>query len=211
MSELLNIPTDQIEELIKLLPETNTPKIIPVYVEPSADINFCFQNVEKQVDNFGGLQIFGWKIWKHNFMIEAEFHSIWKNKSDELVDITPQIDNAKQILFIQDNKTKYNGQQIDNIRLRTINNKLVDDYIELAKAKYALMNRGERANQNGLVELEEKEAKIYGVINKMMVFIYEMLKQNNTRNSQCFCGQKRKYKHCHGKDLISNLKNIINK
>jgi uncharacterized protein YchJ len=210
MSDLLDIPIEQVEELIKLLPETNSPKIIPVYEELSADINFCFQNVEKQVKNFGGEQIFGWKIWKHSFMIEAEFHSIWRNPSNELVDITPQIDNAKQILFVPDNKTKYTGQQIDNIRLRTTNNKLADDYIELVKAKYALLNRGERANQNGLVELEGEEAEIYGVINQMMVFINEMLKRNNTRNSQCFCGQNRKYKHCHGKDLMPNLKNIIN-
>jgi uncharacterized protein YchJ len=143
-------------------------------------------------------------------MIEAEFHSIWRNESNELIDITPQIDNANQILFVTNNKTKYNGQQIDNIRLRTTDNKLADDYIELAKAKYGLLNKDVRANQNGLVQLEGKEAEIYSLINEMMVFINEMLKQNNTRNSQCFCGQNRKYKHCHGKDLIQNLKNIIN-
>jgi hypothetical protein len=59
MSELLDIPIEQVEELIKLLPETNTPKIIPIHEELSSDVNFCFQNVEKQVNNFGGAQIFG--------------------------------------------------------------------------------------------------------------------------------------------------------
>ncbi len=210
MSKLLDIPIEQVEELIKLLPETNTPKIIPLHEELSSDVNFCFQNVKKQVNNFGGAQIFGWKIWKHSFMIEAEFHSIWRNTSNELIDITPQADNSKQILFVTDNKTKYDGKQIDNIRLRTIDNKLADDYIELAKVKYSLLNKDERAKQNGLVQLEGKEAKVYSVINEMMVFINEMLKQNYTRNSQCFCGLNRKYKHCHGKDLLQNLKNFIN-
>ena len=110
-------------------------------------------------------------------------------------------DNTKQIIFIKDNNTKYQVRQIDNIRLRTTDNKLADNYIALAEAKYVLLDEGERSNQNGLVQLAGEVVYIDNLIN-------EMLNNNKTRNSLCFCGQNKKYKHCHGKDLIQILKNL---
>lgn len=68
--------------------------------------------------------------------------------SNKLIDISPLRDGdiSIQTLFVPDNVTKYNGGQIDNIRLPTTNNKLTEDYIALAETKYALLNKGEPAN-----------------------------------------------------------------
>jgi hypothetical protein len=194
-----------LKRLIEILPDQNSPQIVPVCIENQAQANFCFQNVEKKTKLSGGKQIFGWQIWKHKFMIEAEFHSVWLSPSKELIDITPKNINVQNILFIPDNITSYEGKQLNNIRLKTIENKLVDDFIALADCIYFILNKGERAEQTGIITLTKEESKIY----KLMQFISNMIDSDQTINSICFCNQGKKYKDCHGKDLLSTLKEII--
>jgi hypothetical protein len=58
----------------------------------------------------GSIQ-YGWVIWEQpNVLLEAEFHSVWKAPNGELIDITPQMDGEKQVLFLADPVRTFNFQ-----------------------------------------------------------------------------------------------------
>lgn len=56
---------------------------------PSAPMGYCYWNVQKQVERFGGEAIYGWLIlqWPKLY-VEALHHAIWKSPSGDLIDIT---------------------------------------------------------------------------------------------------------------------------
>lgn len=197
---------ENVFKLIGKLTIHDKPFYVEVKPENECKINECFPNVKSKISKDGGEIIFGWTIWQHNFMLEAEFHSIWKSPNGEFIDITPKQNHEKRILFVIDKIKRYENKQVDNARLRIIDNKLADDFIALAVAKFYILNEGERANNNGEVLLMGKEADMYEYLNSLMVSVNNMLLRNQTRNSPCFCESGRKYKNCHGQDLIEKLK-----
>ena len=63
----------------------------------------CHVNTYIQCKIEGGAIEYGWVIWQSiGGFTEAEFHSIWKNKRGEKLDITPRVDGEKKILFFPD-------------------------------------------------------------------------------------------------------------
>ena len=69
------------KEVIKFC-KKNCYKSTPIYVTVSpkemTEINNCFLNVQKYIENFGGNYLNGWAIWLHpNCMIEAEAHCVY--------------------------------------------------------------------------------------------------------------------------------------
>ena len=167
----------------------------------------CFPAVAEKIKRDGGSQVIGWQIWKSAILIEAEFHAVWKSSEGVLTDITPkQIPNSR-ILFLPDPKAEYIGAQTDNVRINISGNPIVDDFIEIAKAQFRILNKGNRAMERK-VTLSGKEAVIYEALNKVRAGIYLMALNGATRNSRCFCGRPEKYKHCHGKGLIDALRSL---
>lgn len=64
-------------------------------------VNCCDLNVKKIVKEQGGEIIFGFKIWSiPKLYIEASLHSIWENPNGKLIDITPNEDGEKTVLFL---------------------------------------------------------------------------------------------------------------
>ena len=54
------------------------------------EINNCFLNVQKYIENFGGNYLNVWAIWLHpHCMIEAEAHCVYQNVENNIIDITP--------------------------------------------------------------------------------------------------------------------------
>ncbi|PZV15533.1 MAG: hypothetical protein DCF21_11640 [Leptolyngbya sp.] len=98
---------DTIRELLRFLKlkQSNSirlklSKIKGFKPEPNnCHINTCIQ---KKLE--GGSIEYGWVIWKDDVTgsIEAEFHSVWKDKKGDLLDITPRVDGEKKILFVPD-------------------------------------------------------------------------------------------------------------
>jgi hypothetical protein len=201
--------TQEIRDLIKKLNIEGDPSYIQIKVDNGSKFKDCFKNVNDKIDKEQGTKILGWQIWELPFMIEAEFHAIWKSPNGQLIDITPKPINEELILFIEDTKAGYVGQQVDNVRLNITANGLVDDYIELYKAKFRIENKGERANQLGQIYIRGHDAEILDTIYKFINGVRGMIEAGASRNSLCFCSSNTKYKHCHGKDLYSQLKKII--
>ena len=198
---------NDVRKLIKLIGTNTEPLNIDVTPEPYAQIIECFPAVEEKIKKDGGSQALGWQIWKTEILVEAEFHAVWKSPEGVLKDITPKQIRIPKILFLPDPRAKYNGTQVDNVRLNITQNRLVDDFIELSKAIFRMENKGSRAFEYKLT-FNGQEARLYEALKQMKVGLYFMITQRANRNSPCFCDSGTKYKHCHGNKLNKTLSRI---
>lgn len=149
------------------------PSEIPVIVKslPNelSQENECFSVVDETILKYGGKRIIGWSIWENaGAFIEAEFHAVWQRHDGELQDLNkrPRIYNS--ILFLPDTKKEYSGVQVDNIRKPLTKDNDVIRLLYLAKRRFEIMNRGERASQYGEISLTGKELKEMTSLHKEM-------------------------------------------
>lgn len=85
----------------------------PVYLtirpRQGARLHCCYQNVSAQVAEFGGSSVEGWLIWEGQGYLHLIHHSVWRSPSGEVIDVTPQEDGERAILFLPDPKTAWRG------------------------------------------------------------------------------------------------------
>ena len=75
--------------------------------------SFCFDNVEARIGRAGGATVFGWAIWHlRGAYYEAEHHGVWRKRSGELVDVSPQLNGYGKILFLPDETAVYDPARI---------------------------------------------------------------------------------------------------
>lgn len=162
---------------------------VDVIPEQYSTFNNCFPNVKKMVEKKGGIQIYGWSIWKWtNIFIEAEAHSVWKSPEGKLIDITPHIGGEDRILFLEDNSLIYDGNLIRSRRKPLTSSPLVKEYIDLAIRK-----------ENVIINSVGKTVSLPGDIVQKMLYIETILKSKVGRNDLCPCQSGLKYKRCCGK------------
>lgn len=64
---------------------------------------WCADGVLEKVKNDGGDIRYGWTIWEWpGVLLTAEFHAVWTDQSNALIDVTPKPHGEKQILFVPD-------------------------------------------------------------------------------------------------------------
>lgn len=173
----------------------------------------CFNIVQTKVENSGGKMILGWQIWQTNMLMEAEAHAVWEDLEGELHDISPKAFNLpiEKIVFVEDSKMKYEGKQIQNIRVNITNNSVIDDFIKASKLFFHLQNKGERANHHDLSEiLNDDEIKEIENAYNWKTQLQNFFESGNNEKSLCFCGSQKNYKNCHRKVLESITKHIKN-
>jgi len=83
------------------------PKSNPIFVDvhPAREVrfNYCLTDVPEYAWQHGGEAIFGWIIWEvPGLLLEAEFHTCYKDEDGKLINITPKPDGERQILFLPD-------------------------------------------------------------------------------------------------------------
>ena len=188
-----------IEKFCKKINYKAKPVYINVKPAENAIIHNCFINVSNFIKENGGTCIYGWAIWLHpHCLLEAEFHSIYKDKNGNLVDITPYKDNIHQILFLEDNSLKYEGYSINNIRKNLSNSKLIDECIEAWNEIYNINNAGENKYKHGKILLDEYQSERFKYLDKLIqknlfnFFANLKLKPNDT----CICGSGLKFVDC---------------
>lgn len=156
-------------------------EVNPIYVgcDPVKDApqNECFQVVQSYIEQNGGTAVIGWAIWERpKVFIEAEFHAIWRAPDGRYLDISPRQRRVPRILFIQDNRRKYEGVQVDNVRKSLTKDKDVERFLFLRREYFKLLNEGDLKNQFGMIpatpkiraninealDLEQKLNKRYG-------------------------------------------------
>lgn len=170
-----------------------TPESPPLWVKVIPESwslqNECFPNVQKKIKIDGGSFVNGWTIWQWaNIMIEAEAHSVWKNCSGELVDITPHNYSEQKILFVPDAAVKFEGIIIPNKRAPMTTSPKVSYLIDLLDTRdYMLQQSGTNKTcsfpEPFLLEIQRLVADIT---------------QRALRNDPCPCGSGLKYKKCCG-------------
>jgi hypothetical protein len=198
---------EDILRLVRLIGVNGTPVYVDLHPELYSKVCECFPLVAEKIARNGGSQVLGWQLWKSDILVEGEFHAVWRSAAGDLVDITPKQIAVERILFVPDLHAKYIGAQVDNVRLNITQNRLVDDFIRIAKAIFRLENKGERAIQYEL-SLPPEELEFHSFLKKLKTTIYAFIIQGGTRNSPCFCASGIKYKHCHGQKLEKFLNRI---
>lgn len=107
----ISLPEDEcVIKLQEYCKFSSTLLKIPVIVKPLCSDANCHNNVNHYVNTYGGEKISGYylitDVDDENYGC-AIYHSIWKNTYDELLDITPFVDNRRYNIFSVLNTTKY--------------------------------------------------------------------------------------------------------
>jgi hypothetical protein len=199
-----NFSDPVVETLLNILNAEYHPIELKVTPLKNAEKSDCFKIVEDNVKINGGKMILGWQIWKSNLLIEAECHAIWEDKNDNLTDITPKPPGIKSILFIEDPNLRYEGKQIDNVRINITENLLVDDFIKTHQFIYRILNLGERALEHGEILLNDEEVQDYNAILLIQSHLPLMIDEKKTRESICFCGSPANFESCH-KTILDDI------
>jgi len=115
---------------------------VDILDEPGTLPSECYPNVSKKVETSGGRMILGWQVWQTELIIEAEHHAVWEDPDGELWDITPKTyPDIQQIMFIEDENLVLGATQVDNVRINTSGNALIDDWIKVNEAMYSFNNQ----------------------------------------------------------------------
>ena len=191
----------RLSEAILQLSGRIVPGGAPDYVDVQARAdgipNECFGTVALQVQECGGSVQHGWAIWEWpNTMVEAEFHAVWRRPDGSLLDVTPRTDAESRILFLPDPARQFTGTAVDNVRMPLRDDPRIREFIGLAKQKYEILNRGDRASQFGAVSVPADE--IEPVVLRMLQLQTDLAKPAAGRNDPCPCGSGKKFKKCHG-------------
>lgn len=73
-----------------------------------AQLGYCFDNVARKIERAGGTTACGWAVWHFpGAYFEAEHHGVWRKRSGELVDVSPQYNTYPKILFLPDPTAVY--------------------------------------------------------------------------------------------------------
>lgn len=146
---------------------------VPVRPRHDSVLNDCYNDVERQIAEFGGEIIYGWQVWEWpRMMIEGEFHAVWKSPAGEMIDITIKPDGEERILFIPDPTRIYRGRQFDNIRLALWDYHLVHEYIAVLQQKFTILDENRISEVQSLAtdEYVRIESRREVIVSTLMSF-----------------------------------------
>lgn len=145
-------------------------------------VNDCYGNVKKIMTQRGGSIQHGWQIWEFfpRVLLEAEFHAVWLDDQGNYHDITPkEISNIDRILFLPDNTKKYEGRQINNVRIPLVDDPLLDRFIKDEDAYFEATNRGGLADYHGALLLTDEMKRIQSRVGMTGLEIIEKYYSSN--------------------------------
>ncbi|MCS4509954.1 hypothetical protein [Xylophilus ampelinus] len=197
-------PADPTNDCIKAIQGALAIETEPVYitVHPAegAVCDECFPNVSSQVERNGGQQVLGWTVWElPGAFYEAEFHAVWEQPDGSLVDVTPKRYEARRILFLIDGKARYEGRQVNSLRIPVSRDPAVLDFIKASNAEFEILNEGDRSTQHGQIALSGSDLNRYDAIQQMKVDSFLKLRRvvrDIGPYTPCVCGCGRKGKWC---------------
>ncbi|MEG2419999.1 MAG: SEC-C metal-binding domain-containing protein [Oscillospiraceae bacterium] len=180
--------TDQIKSFCSEILTDVQPIYIPIQPIENGQYGECYKNVQNAINAMGGKRILGWNIWWWaNILLEAEAHAIWENPNGEYVDVTPQRDGEKQILFLPDASLSYEGHLIKSVRQPLTNSPLVADFIRITSE----LEEIKQHSSGNTVALPGELVERY-------MWLLSIFKTKVGRNDPCPCQSGLKYKKCCG-------------
>ncbi|PYE87560.1 SEC-C metal-binding domain-containing protein [Phyllobacterium leguminum] len=175
------------------------PTYVPVSPDAGALPSECFNNVASKVERDGGTLVYGWLIWEWpRVFVEAEHHAVWE-QDGVLTDITPYVNDERQILFLPDPTRTYDfitQKRLINIKKNLGKLTSVDDWIAAADR----LHRAIKTNSIGNHFMLERSylASMDQEIRNALGLVFVDLAKSTGPNSQCFCASGRKFKKCCG-------------
>ncbi len=170
---------------------------MPVRPERDSVFDECFDAVAQKIRRDGGQALYGWAIWANPLLVEAECHAVWQSPAGNLVDVTPKRNGAAAISFLHDPTITDDGRQRNNIRVAVYErDAVVDQFISVCNELFEVQNRGERADQLGVIAIPVEE--IEPVIRKHDRLATRMAERPFGPDEPCVCGSARKQKGCCG-------------
>jgi hypothetical protein len=90
----------------------------------------------------GGGTAFGWAVWHvRGAYFEAEHHGIWRKPGGELLDVSPQLNGYRKILFLPDPKAFYDpGAFRPNVMKAESGSVLGEAFVATALRRYEILN-----------------------------------------------------------------------
>ena len=177
----------------------STPSYVAVTPGPDDEPLACMPNVRRRIASDGGEEVLGWKIWEwYGVMIEAELHMLWRSPDGVLTDITPNVQDFGQVLFLPDATRVYTDQQVNNLRRPLISNPKIPEFIAAADESFAIQNEGDRATQFEISLSMGELQKLRLIEMRKMQLAVQIEQTAPGRNELCRCGSGRKYKNCCG-------------
>lgn len=197
----IRVPKRITKEIEEMCHEIN-PDRQPIYLTVDSKLSAsneedCLENVARKIMKDGGNFQFGWAIWEWpEVMLEAEFWAVWVNHDGQWVDVTPRA-RGEKVLFIADDKTKFEGKPIDSIVKPLIEHPLVLQYIELNQRIWRQTDELTSAGANDMA-ICEVVAPLLGKKEALEKEIDQKLSGGVGRNDWCPCGSGKKFKKCCG-------------
>lgn len=192
-----NSITRDIARLCREASRSESPVYVPLVPDDNAIPNMCFPNVSRVVAEMGGSVLHGWRIWEWtSVLVEAEFHAVWRRPDESLVDITPEENGERRILFLPDASKRFEGVQVDSIRMPLSNDPNVLELIRVSEQIYRVLNTGDRAGKIGLVSVPARE--IESLLRRKTELVSLVRHPSPKRDGPCYCGSGRKYRKCCG-------------
>lgn len=200
--------TENVTQILKALKAEYDPEWVIFKAESGYEELDCFVNVKKKMEKDGGKIVYGWTIWEHKYFIEAEFHAVWQDDNEDLIDLTPKSNSAQKILFLPDDRIRYDGKQIKNFRLNTSGNPLVNDLITVCDAYFKIVNTGKLAFEHGNItdQLSHAQNEKITYLDLAKNIVLSLLQEDGSVDDLCKCSSGKKFKNCHGKDLKKKFK-----
>ncbi|MDD4601248.1 hypothetical protein SDC9_11474 [bioreactor metagenome] len=197
----IKVPKKITKEIEGLCREINSDRQ-PLYIAVDSKMAVgheadCIENVARKMMKDGGDFQFGWAIWEWpEVMLEAEFWVVWVNHDGQLVDVTPRA-RGERILFIVDNKTKFEGKPIDSILKPLIAHPVIQQYIDINQK---IWQRNDELTAAGATDMAicEAVAPLIDTKDALEKEIDEKLSGGVGRNDLCRCGSGKKFKNCCG-------------
>jgi hypothetical protein len=192
-----------LRQLIDSLVQSGVVEYVDVRPLPDVAVDDCVILVDRCVSESGGSAVLGWALWEFpTLFVEAEFHTVWRQPSGTLLDISPKKAATDRVLFLPDPSVKYEGMQINNVRVNFRNDPDLDAYLRTFDDQFELMNRGARAGQHGLIKLTGEEVDELASIHIRRDNIFRPIRERLPKigaYDPCPCGSGKKVKWCHKK------------
>lgn len=198
---MVNLTPDKdninIQKAIKAMGLLHKPVYVPIETDDHAVTGMCFLNVADKVKSEGGGVVYGWQFCEYQYMIEAEFHAVWRKITGEMIDITPfPVEGISKQLFVEDPGRIFDGRRTCNFYYNTSGNGLIDDLIEIEKAKFRIDENAELLEgTNCMIHSEIELSKIDFLI-KLSQILESMYNSGDTIDSGCICESGQPFKTC---------------
>ena len=147
-STVERVPMASTTALSRFCSEIDASDGLILHVEPPdwACPNNCYPNSLRMADEFGGSIVTGWKIWHWpRVWFHAVHHCVWLNPSDEMVDVTPNENGAKNVFFARSDGATFDPAVLllrADIYKPLWNHKKLARLVGLARKRDKLMQNG---------------------------------------------------------------------